>query len=97
MTRPVHYVAHGRGGLAFDCFYEELRHHIAAREEVEATFQGPAKTFDESRARRQVVAAVERRTPSPRRHTDLRKVTCLDCWREIVKLAPRMARGGAKS
>jgi hypothetical protein len=34
-----------------------------------------------------VTLPTPRRSPPPRRHTDLRKVTCAECWRAIRRMA----------
>lgn len=70
-ARPVHYAAHGTGALAFACFYRELRAHLDSGRDT-ATEHGHARK----------VYAVK----TPRRHTDLSRVTCPECWREIARM-----------
>ena len=72
-ARPTHYAAATTGGLAFKCFYRELRAHI------ESAYDAPSKggTFTVQR----------HHLPRPKRHTDLRRVTCSECWYQIMAIA----------
>jgi hypothetical protein len=78
MSRPVHYHAHGNG-LRFDCFNIEAR----------------AWSDDYRRAQAEAQAAgapsfhVKVATLYPRRSTNLAKVSCEDCWKEIATMVVR--------
>jgi hypothetical protein len=86
MSRPVHYSAYGAGAFAFSCFYEEMRERLEALRAAERP--GRARTTDELRARWAAERQASRATPPPLRSTDLSKVTCPQCWREIQRLVP---------
>jgi len=73
MARPVHYASHGSGGLAFRCYFKELQQHIDSADTT-------APKHDQWQTRS---------VPAPRRHTDLRKVTCPDCWHQIAAMAAK--------
>jgi hypothetical protein len=73
--RPVHYAASGHGALAFDCFYRELQAHVAGYKEERVEIP---EGFTTKRTNT---------VPTPRRHTDLRWVTCPECWGEIARMA----------
>jgi hypothetical protein len=73
MSRPIHYAAHGTRGLAFQCYYTELRAHVDAIKAVQSS-AGPDKLLRDISPK------------APLRHTDLNKVTCRACWREIAQL-----------
>ena len=77
--RPVHYAAHGSGGLAFRCYHRDLRAHLDSGTTVPAVkrpghFSAPTRKYGR---------------PTPLRHTDLSKVTCRECWAAIRKMALR--------
>ncbi len=85
MTRPVHYAAHGSGGLAFACYNDEIRLWLGSEYHVPNKYGGRDMKF---------------RYPRPRRSTDLRNVTCPKCWFEIRKLVLKQriadhVKGGA--
>lgn len=66
--RVVHYTATGSAGLAFPCYFKELRSHL------DSGIPDP-----------EIPQFMERYTlPCPRRHTDLRRVTCPECWAGIA-------------
>jgi hypothetical protein len=88
-ARPVHYHASGSGTLAFECYYRELQTHLAAFKAFDSTKGTDYPTTAAWIAARK--AAQKAAPPSPARHTDLRRVTCPACWREIAHLA--RARG----
>jgi hypothetical protein len=68
--RRVHYVAHGMGGLLFDCYRREVRAHLDT-------------------------PLAEGRPGMPARHTDLRRVTCPECWRQIAAMVKALKGGAA--
>lgn len=89
MKRPVHYHAAGvspqAGGgrrkvlpLAFECYWREFR--------AVNRFDLPAREGFE--------AVSKRWDSAPYRHTDLRRVTCVECWKAIVLMAGRKNRLG---
>lgn len=76
--RPVHYVAHGTT-LAFDCFQAEMGRHLGS---MYAVTPEPKPG--------QWSAPKERYTiEPPKKHTDLNRVTCLACWRQIRTMADK--------
>lgn len=77
MPRPVHYAAHGSGGLAFKCFFEEYEQH--RNSPVTEHYAPGVKLYP-----RKV-----HKIGWPLRTTDLNKVTCPKCWAEIQDLSIR--------
>lgn len=87
MARPVHYAAATTGGLYFDCYHRELVAHVEnyrERQEVREAFFKPQPS--DMYTYRGPVPNEPAPVGTPRRHTDLRKVTCRACWVEIEKL-----------
>jgi hypothetical protein len=78
MPRPVHYAAHGSGGLAFGCYFEEYERH---RDSPVTTRLSPRGHYTKE----------VHEVGFPLRSTDLSKVTCSGCWKEIAA----MVRGRA--
>lgn len=77
----VHYVPSGARG--FECFVREMRKHLDSVREVASRSSMPplfyvSRVYD---------------LPAPRSHTDIRRVTCLECWKEIERLATEATRG----
>lgn len=71
--RPTHYCAHGSGGLYFACYHKELVAHIESKRQVRQPETGwMIDQYD---------------IKAPKRHTDLRRVNCRDCWTEIRRRA----------
>lgn len=79
MSRVVHYAAHGRGGLAFPCYFAELEVWSADWKKVDAEKK---RLYDAGRTRDGL--DLRGAVPMPLRHTDLRKVTCPKCWESIA-------------
>lgn len=75
MSRPIHYAAWGRRSLAFECYLEEL----AAWENSMEPRGGPVQPG--------WPRPLRPTKPAPKRSTDLQRVTCPDCWREIKRMA----------
>jgi hypothetical protein len=77
----VHYVAHG-SALFFECFQREMGTHLGSARQLPAVeepgrYAAPATVFD---------------VPMPRSHTNLNKVTCAACWRDIRRMADAALR-----
>lgn len=97
MTRPVHYAAAFVSGLTFGCYRAELRAHRDAIDAAEVP--GPITSMAAAREARRRRRIAGRAAPSPRSHTDLRRVTCPECWNAIRAMARAAlnveAKGGA--
>ena len=84
MKQVIHYSAHGSGGLTFDCYHAEMQRHLDSKyvvtpEPIPGQWSAPEDHYS---------------IRPPRGHTDLRRVTCLDCWRSIRGMAhARLTRG----
>lgn len=83
-ARPVHYVAAFRSGLAFDCYYAE---HKASRESPIRLTKGQRHLVEKG-----WTPIGSHVIPPPRKHTDLRRVTCEECWTAIYRIAREQAR-----
>jgi hypothetical protein len=77
--RTIHYAALGTGSWATTCFIDRMRAHLASAE----------KLPDDIRPGHYHLGKTISSVPAPRRHTDLTKVTCDGCWREILELGRR--------
>ena len=75
--RVVHYAAHGTSGVAFDCYHAEMKAHLDSSYKV---------TPDPDPNRWSAPKTLYRLNP-PKGHTDLRRVTCPACWKEIRAMA----------
>lgn len=85
MKRPtiIHYAGASKYGLAFECYRRELRRVVAQHQEVKKR----AKNWMEEHS------LIKMEGDSyPKRHTSLDKVTCLECWQEIMRLAKEVLR-----
>lgn len=78
MLRPIHYAAHGRRSLAFDCFVAE----VVEWEKGLIDEPGPLPGWMQRKAT----------TPYPRKTTDLSKITCPECWKEIRRMAKEQSK-----
>lgn len=68
------------GGYGFNCFRDELRAHLDSGKKLEVPPPSPA--FGDAKWFR-----TEYGKPMPRKHSDIRKVTCRICWNKIQFMA----------
>jgi hypothetical protein len=76
MSRPVHYASSGQS-LAFPCYWTEMKRHLASCRVIPAVTEP-----GHYRAERH-----DYPVPSPRKHSNLGKVTCRECWTHIAARA----------
>lgn len=82
MKRDVHYAANGTNGLAFYCFYRDLKLYLTDVEQIPAVREpGLIRA-----------ARIKHNQPRVGRSTDLRRVTCNECWNTIGEMV-RSRRG----
>lgn len=82
MSRPVHYAAATTAGMVFDCYRRAMQAHIDSGREVQIQAQVGSWS----------APSMQYAVPAPRKHTNLDRVTCLECWASIEKMA-RAKRG----
>lgn len=73
--RVIHYGSVGSGGLAFRCYFDELNKHL--------------KSGSPAKSKGGYVDITKYTLPNPLTTTDLRKVTCPDCWGSIYEMAKK--------
>jgi hypothetical protein len=89
----VHYRAAGNG-TAFACYWIPVRKVIDERVACEICNKTPSMSYEDLERKR-----LHRRSrthePLPARTTDIKQVTCPECWKEIERII-RHKRGRAK-